>query len=113
MSFGEDALWFFGLLLLIGLFGCLEHLICETLESVIVLGLVLSLGVEDIDAISETFKFTQSRPILLVASRSLHIVDKMICLPLLVVALGRAMLVHVARLLLLLLPSGVEGHLHG
>jgi hypothetical protein len=33
MSFGEVALWFFGLFLLIGLFGRLENLICETLES--------------------------------------------------------------------------------
>jgi hypothetical protein len=51
MSFGEVALWFFGLLLLIGLFGRLEHLICETLKSVVVPGLVLSLGMEDTNAI--------------------------------------------------------------
>jgi hypothetical protein len=46
MSFGEVALGFLGLFLLIGPFGRLEHLTYETLESVIVLGLVLTLGVE-------------------------------------------------------------------
>jgi hypothetical protein len=51
MSFGEVGLRFFGLFLLIGPFGHLEDFICETLESVAVLGLVLSLGVEDVDAI--------------------------------------------------------------
>jgi hypothetical protein len=51
MSFEEVALWFFGLFLLIGTFGCLEHLIYETLESVIVSGLVLYLGVKNADAI--------------------------------------------------------------
>jgi hypothetical protein len=44
MSFGEVALGFLGLFLLIGPFGRLEHLTYETLESVIVLGLVLTLG---------------------------------------------------------------------
>jgi hypothetical protein len=47
----EVALWIFGLLLLIGLLGCLEHLICETMESVTVPGLVLSLEVENADLI--------------------------------------------------------------
>jgi hypothetical protein len=51
MSFEEVALGLFGLSLLIGHFGRLVHLICETLESVAVLGLVLSLGVENADAI--------------------------------------------------------------
>jgi hypothetical protein len=51
MSFGEVALGFFGLFLLISQFGHLEHLICETLESVIVPSLVLSLGVENADTI--------------------------------------------------------------
>jgi hypothetical protein len=51
MSFREVTLWFLGHFLLIGLFGRLEHLICKTLDSVEVLGLVISLGVEDTDAI--------------------------------------------------------------
>jgi hypothetical protein len=51
MSFGEVALWFFGLLLLIGLFGRLGHLICETLKSAATPSLGLSLGVEAANAI--------------------------------------------------------------
>jgi hypothetical protein len=66
MSFGEVTLGFFGLFLLIGPFGHLEHLICETLESVTVLGLVLFLGVENADVIQESFKFTWPRLVLLV-----------------------------------------------
>jgi hypothetical protein len=48
MHFGEVTLGFFKLFLLIGR---LEHLICETLESITVPGLVLSLGVGNADAI--------------------------------------------------------------
>jgi hypothetical protein len=44
MTFREVTLWLIGLFLLIALFGHLEHLICETLELVTILGLVLSLG---------------------------------------------------------------------
>jgi hypothetical protein len=44
MSFREVTLWFFGLLLLIGLFVGLENPIYETLESVTISGLMLSLG---------------------------------------------------------------------
>jgi hypothetical protein len=58
MSFGEVTLGLFGLFLLIGPFGRLEHLMCETLESVVASGLVLSLGVENTYAIQEAFKFT-------------------------------------------------------
>jgi hypothetical protein len=47
MSFGEVALLFFGLFLLISLFGLLEHLIYKILELIVVPGLVLSLGMED------------------------------------------------------------------
>jgi hypothetical protein len=47
MSFGEVALLFFGLFLLISLFGLLEHLIYKILKSIVVPGLVLSLGMED------------------------------------------------------------------
>jgi hypothetical protein len=50
-SFGEVTLGFFKLFLLINPFGHLEHLICETLKLVVVPGLVLSLVVENVDAI--------------------------------------------------------------
>jgi hypothetical protein len=46
MSLGEVALGLFGLFLLTGPFGRLEHLICETLELAVVSGFVLSLGGE-------------------------------------------------------------------
>jgi hypothetical protein len=81
------------------------------LESVAVPGLVLSLGVENADAIQEAFKFTHPRLVLLVASQSFHHIDGMIRFPLLVMALGWARLVRVAWLLLLLLFSCVEGRL--
>jgi hypothetical protein len=68
MSFRVIAIWFFGLLLLIVLFGHLEYLICETLKSVVVLGLVLSLRVENADLIQEALKFTRPRPVFLVAT---------------------------------------------
>jgi hypothetical protein len=96
MSFGEVTLWFFGLFLLICLFGRLEYLIYKTMDSVTVPGLVLSLVVEIADAIQEVFKFTRPRLVLLVVSRSFHRVDRTIHLPLLVVALRRASLVRVA-----------------
>jgi hypothetical protein len=51
VSFEEVVLGFFRLFLLIGPFGCLEYFIYETLELVVVSGLVLSLGVENADAI--------------------------------------------------------------
>jgi hypothetical protein len=111
MSFGEVTLRFFGLFLLIGPFGRLEYFICETLESVIVLGLVLSLGVEDADAIQKAFKFTRPRLVLLVVSWPFHRNDGMIILPLLVVTLGQARQVRVARVLFLLLFPGVESRL--
>jgi hypothetical protein len=88
VSFGEVALRFFGLFPLIGPFGHLEYFNCETLESVAVLGLVLSLGVEDANAIQEAFKFTQPRSVLLVASSPFHRVDGTISLPLLIMTLG-------------------------
>jgi hypothetical protein len=72
-----------------------------------VLGLVLSLVVENADAIQEAFKFTRPGPIHLFALQPFHRVDGMIRFPLLVVALGRARLVRVAQLLLLLLFSCV------
>jgi hypothetical protein len=109
MSFGKVTFRFFRLFLLISPIGRLEHLICEILESVTVPSLVLSLGVENIDAIQEAFKCTWPGPVLLVASRPFHHVDGTIGFPLLVVALGRARLVRVVRFLLLLLLSCVEG----
>jgi hypothetical protein len=51
MSLGEVALGILRLLLLIGRLGRLENLICKTLESVTVSGLVLSLGVKNANAI--------------------------------------------------------------
>jgi hypothetical protein len=75
VSFGEDALGFFGIFLLVNPFGRLEHLIYETLESVVVSGLVLFLGVENADVIQEAFKFTQPGLVLLVASWLFHHVN--------------------------------------
>jgi hypothetical protein len=88
MSFGEVVLWFFGLLLLIGIFVHLEHLIYETLESIAVLGLVLSMRMKNANAIEEAFEFTRPEPILLIVSRPLHIIHRVIRLPLLVMTLG-------------------------
>jgi hypothetical protein len=51
VSLGEVSLGILGLLLLIGRLGHLENLICKTLGSVIVSGLVLSLGVENANEI--------------------------------------------------------------
>jgi hypothetical protein len=82
MSFRKVALGFFRLFLRIGHSGRLEHLICETLESVIVQGLVLSLVVENADAIQEAFKFTRSGLRLHVVSWLFHHVDRMIHFPL-------------------------------
>jgi hypothetical protein len=87
VSFGEVTIGFFRLFLLMGPFGRLEHLIYDTLESVIVLGLMLFLGVENADAIQEALKFTRPGPVLLVALRLFHRIDGMICFPLLVVAI--------------------------
>jgi hypothetical protein len=54
MSFGEVALGIIRLLLLISRLGHLENLICKTLESIAVSGLVLSLGVKNTNVIQET-----------------------------------------------------------
>jgi hypothetical protein len=88
VSFGEVALGFFGIFLLISPFGCLEYFICETLELIAVPGFVLSLGLENADAIQEAFKCTRPGPVFLVASWPFHHVDGMIHFPLLVMALG-------------------------
>jgi hypothetical protein len=73
VSFEEVTFWVFRLLFMIGLFGRLEDLIYKALQSVIVPGLLLPLGVEDADSVLETFKYSRSGMILLVAMRSLHI----------------------------------------
>jgi hypothetical protein len=113
VSFGIVALTFFRLFLLIGPFGRLEYFIRETLESVVVSGLVLSLGVKNANAIQEAFKLPQLGLVLLVVSRPFHRVDRTVRFPLLVVALGRAGMVRMARVLFLLLFAGVESHLLG
>jgi hypothetical protein len=99
VSFGEVALGFFGIFLLISPFGRLEYFICETLESIAVPSFVLSLGLENADAIQGAFKCTRPGPVLLVASWLFHHVDGMIRFPLLVVALGWARLVLTAQVL--------------
>jgi hypothetical protein len=111
VSFREVTLGSFRIFLLIGPFDRPKYFIYETLESVTVLGLVLSLRVENEDVILEAFKFIRPGPVLHVVSRSFHRIDGTICFPLLVVALGRARLVCMARVLLLLLFPGVEGRL--
>jgi hypothetical protein len=113
VSLGEVILKFFGLFLLISPFGRLEYFIYEIMELVVVLGLVLSLGVEDADAVQEAFEFTRPRPVLLVASWLFHRIDRTINLALLVMTLGRARLVRVAWVLFLLLFPGVEGRFFG
>jgi hypothetical protein len=111
MSFGEVALRFFGLFLLIGPLDRPEYFICETLESVTVLGLVLSLWVKNAYAIQDAFKFIRLGPVLIVASWPFHHIDGIIRFPILVVALGRARLVRMARVLFLLLFPGVDNRL--
>jgi hypothetical protein len=88
VSFEEVTLRFFGLFLLIGPFCRLEYFICETLVSVTVPDLVLSLGVEDANAIQEAIEFTQPRSVLLVVSWPFHHIDGKINLPLLAMTLG-------------------------
>jgi hypothetical protein len=73
MSLGEVAIGILGLLLLIGR---LENLICKTLESVVVFGLVLSLGVKNANAISKAFEFTRPGPVLLMMMRPFYRVDR-------------------------------------
>jgi hypothetical protein len=74
---------------------------------------MLSLGMENVNAIQEAFEYTWPGPILLPASWPLHIVHGVIRLPLLVVTLGWARLIRVARLFFLLLLSDIEGRLLG
>jgi predicted benzoate:H+ symporter BenE len=78
---------------LVGLFGHLEDLICKSLESVAVPGLVLSLGVENADPIQETFKLSQPGLVIFVAMQPLYIVHGAVHLHLLVVTLRGARLI--------------------
>jgi hypothetical protein len=87
VSLGEINFWIFRLLLLIGPFGRLEDFNCETLESVIVLGLMLSLGVENADLTQETVKLSRHGPIFFVTTRPLYVGHGEVCLPLLVMTL--------------------------
>jgi hypothetical protein len=88
MGLGEVALGILGLLLLIGRLGRLDNLIYKTLESVIVSGLVLSLGVKNANAIQKAFEFTRPGPVLLMMTWLFYRVDRMVRLSLLVMALG-------------------------
>jgi hypothetical protein len=85
---GEAALGILRLLLMIGRFGHLENLIYKSLESLTISGLVLSLGVENANAIQEVFKFTRPGLVLLMMMRSFNHIDRMVRLSLLVMALG-------------------------
>jgi hypothetical protein len=87
MSLEEVALGILGLLLLIGRLGRLKNLICKTLESVAVLGLVLSLGVKNTNAIQEAFEFARPGPVLLMTTRLFYRIDRTVRLSLLVVSL--------------------------
>jgi hypothetical protein len=87
MCFGEVTLGILGLLLMIGRFGRLENLICKTLESIAVSGLVLSLGVENANAIQEAYLFIRPGPVLM-TMRPLYRDDRTVQFFLLVMALG-------------------------
>jgi hypothetical protein len=65
VSLRDVALGILGLLRLISRLGRLENLIYKTLELVTIMGLVLSLGVENANAIQEAFKSTQPGLVLL------------------------------------------------
>jgi hypothetical protein len=88
MRLGEVAHGILGLLLIIGRFGCLDHVICETLESVAVLGLVLSLAVKNANAIQEAFELTRSGPVLLMMTRPFNYANRTIWLSIHVVDFG-------------------------
>jgi hypothetical protein len=88
VSLGKVALQIIGLLLLIGRLGHFENLICKTLESVAVLDLMLSLRVENTNAIQEAFKFTRPTLVLLMTTRLFYRINRTVQLSLLVVALG-------------------------
>jgi hypothetical protein len=88
MSLREVALGILRLLLLIGHLHHLENLICKTLESVTISGLVLFLGVKNANAIQEAFKFTRPGSVLLMMTRPLYHINRTVWFSLLVVAIG-------------------------
>jgi hypothetical protein len=88
MSLGEVTLGILKLLILIGCLGRLENLVCKTLESVAISGLVLSLGMKNANVIQEAFEFTWLGSVLLMMTRPLYRVDRMVWLSLLVMGLG-------------------------
>jgi hypothetical protein len=88
MSLRRVALGVLGLLLLMDRVGCLENLICKTLESVTITGLVLSLGVKNANAIREAFKFARPGLVLLMMMMLFYRVDRMVRFSLLVMAHG-------------------------
>jgi hypothetical protein len=87
VSLGEVTLGILGLLLLIGRLHRLRNLIYKTLESVAVSGLVLSLGVENANAIQEAYLFIRPGPVLM-TMRPLYRDDRTVQFFLLVMALG-------------------------
>jgi predicted benzoate:H+ symporter BenE len=88
VGIGEVIIGILGVLLMIGRFGRLENLIYKTLESIVVSGLVLSLGLKNTNAIQKAFEFTRPGPVLLMMMRSFNHINRMVQLSLLVVALG-------------------------
>jgi hypothetical protein len=88
MSLGKVTLGVLGLLLLMDRVGCLENLICKTLESVIVSGLMLSLGVKNANVILEAIKFARLGLVLLMMTMLFYHIDRMVRFSLLVMAHG-------------------------
>jgi hypothetical protein len=58
------------------------------LELIAVLGLVVSLGLENANVIQEAFEFAQPRPILLLSVRPFNCIENTVPLSLLIMALG-------------------------
>jgi hypothetical protein len=87
ISLREVTLGILRLFLLIGWLGHLENLICKTLESVVVSGLILFLGVKNANAIQESFEFAWPGSMLLMMTRSFYRVDRTVWSSLLVAAL--------------------------
>jgi hypothetical protein len=88
VSLGEVTLGIVGLLFLISRLGCLENLIYKTLDSVAISGLVLSLRVENANAMQKAFAFARPELVLLMTMRPFYCVDSTVWLSLLVMALG-------------------------
>jgi hypothetical protein len=67
--------------------------------------------VENTNPVQGTFKLSQPGPILLVATQLLYVGYRAVWVPLFVISLRGAGWIWVAQLLVLLLVSGVKGHL--